>query len=178
MVVARQRIRPADENQRPIGTAIARILGEYDAFDHLRSIHYCYHQYEYGRGWCTHAGVQDSRLQLGAQWRTDWRKPVVFDECRYEGNIASRWGNISGDAMTAVFGKPPRRAAIAVTAKPTLDPNDILWWSHGGVLHGTSPAKIAFLRKLLEETIALGPGPIGFTNFTTIPWARGRKTSP
>ena len=45
----------------------ARILVEYDAFDHLRSIHYCYHQYEYGRGWCTHAGVQDSRMQLGAQ---------------------------------------------------------------------------------------------------------------
>jgi hypothetical protein len=44
-----------------------------------------------------------------------------------------------------------------------LDPNDILWWSHGGTLHGSSPAKIAFLRKLLEETIALGQGPIGFT---------------
>ncbi len=69
----------------------------------LRSIHYSHYQYEYGRGWCTHAGVQDSRMQLGAQWRSDWRKPVVFDECSYEGNIASRWGNISGDAMTRRF---------------------------------------------------------------------------
>jgi Domain of unknown function (DUF5605) len=30
------------------------------------------------------------------------------------------------------------------------------------VLHGTSAPQIAFLRKLLEETIAVGPGPIGF----------------
>jgi hypothetical protein len=81
----------------------ARIIEERDAFDHMRSIHYCFHQYEYGRGWCTHAGVQDSRMNLAAGWRADWGKPVVFDECKYEGNIASRWGNISGDAMARRF---------------------------------------------------------------------------
>ncbi len=26
-----------------------------------------------------------------------------------------------------------------------------LWWSHGGTLHGSSPARIAFLRRLVEE---------------------------
>jgi Domain of unknown function (DUF5605) len=29
-----------------------------------------------------------------------------------------------------------------------------LWWSHGGTLKGTSPARIGFLRKLVEETAA------------------------
>jgi hypothetical protein len=29
-----------------------------------------------------------------------------------------------------------------------------IWWSHGGKLHGTSPERIAFLRKLVEETAA------------------------
>ncbi|MGC9224083.1 MAG: DUF5060 domain-containing protein [Terracidiphilus sp.] len=48
------------------------------------------------------------------------------------------------------------------------------WWSHGGVLHGASPAKIAFLRELLEETIAIGPGPIGFTNFNSDPMGARR----
>ena len=95
---------------------------EYDAFDHLRSIHYCFHQYEYGRGWCTHAGVQDSRLQLGANWRADWRKPVVFDECRYEGNIASRWGNHLRRRHDApLLAWPPRRAATAATRETYLD---------------------------------------------------------
>jgi len=152
----------------------ARILGEYDAFNHLRSIHYSHYQYEYGRGWCSHAGVQDSRMQLGAQWRSDWGKPVVFDECRYEGNIASRWGNISGDAMTRRFWQAAAQGCYCGHGETFLDSNDILWWSHGGVLHGTSPAKIAFLRKLLEETIAVGPGPIGFTNFNDDPMGARR----
>jgi hypothetical protein len=152
----------------------ARIITENDAFDHLRSIHYCFHQYEYGRGWCTHAGVQDSRLELAASWRADWVKPVVFDECKYEGNIASRWGNLSGDAMTRRFWIAAAKGAYCGHAETYLSPEDILWWSHGGVLHGTSPAKIAFLRKLLEETSALGPGPIGFTNFSNDPDAARR----
>jgi hypothetical protein len=152
----------------------ARILAEYDAFDHLRSIHYCYRPYEYGRRWCTHAGVQDSRLDLGANWRNDWRKPVVFDECRYEGNIASTWGDLSGDAMTRRFWLAAVQGCYCGHGETYLDPNDILWWSHGGILHGSSPAKIAFLRSLLEETIALGHGPIGFANFSDEPMGARR----
>lgn len=141
-----------------------RILEEYDAFDHLRSIHYSRHQYEYWRGWCTHAGVQSSQLEMAATWRADWRKPVIYDECQYEGNIASRWGNISADEMTRRFWLAAVGGAYCGHGETYLSPDDILWWSHGGVLHGTSPKKIAFLRKLLEETIAVGPGPIGFTS--------------
>jgi hypothetical protein len=154
----------------------ARIVAEYDAFDHLRSIHYSAHQYEYGRGWCTHAGVQDSRMNLAAGWRADWRKPVVFDECRYEGNIASRWGNLSGDAMTRRFWLAAAQGTYCGHGETYLSPEDILWWSHGGVLHGTSPAKIAFLCRLLKETIALGPGPIGFTSIGEDP-ASARRTN-
>jgi len=152
----------------------AQIVCETDAFDHLRSIHYCFHQYEYWRGWCTHAGVQDSRMTLGATWRGDWKKPLVFDECRYEGNIASRWGNLSGDAMTRRFWLAAAQGAYCGHGETYLSPEDILWWSHGGVLHGSSPEKIAFLRKLLEETIALGPGPIGFTSIGEDPAAAKR----
>ena len=152
----------------------ARILGEYDAFDHLRSIHYSRHPYEYWRGWCSHAGIQDSRMDLGATWRDDWRKPVVYDECRYEGNIASRWGNLSGDAMTRRFWQAAAQGAYCGHGETYLHPDGILWWSHGGVLHGTSPEKIGFLRKLLEETIALGPGPIGFTSIAEDPMGARR----
>ena len=41
-----------------------------------------------------------------------------------------------------------------------LDPQDILWWSKGGTLRGQSPARIAFLRKVLEEGPAEGVEPI------------------
>jgi len=155
----------------------ARILRECDAFDHLRSVHYCFTQYDYGRGWCTHAGVQDSRMQLGAQWRQDWGKPVVFDECRYEGNIASTWGDLSGDAMTGRFWKAAVEGCYCGHGETYLDASDVLWWSHGGVLHGASPAQIAFLRTLLEETIAIGHGPIGFTNFSSDPMGARRSNN-
>ncbi len=147
----------------------ARIVTESDPFDHLRSIHYGFHQYEYWRGWCSHAGIQDSRMERAADWRADWQKPVVFDECKYEGNIASRWGNLSGDAMTRRFWLASAQGTYCGHGETYLDPQDILWWSHGGVLHGTSPKKIAFLRGLLEETIATGPGPIGFTAISDDP---------
>jgi hypothetical protein len=108
-------------------------------------------------------------MERAAGWRADWQKPVVFDECKYEGNIASRWGNISGDAMTRRFWMAAAQGTYCGHGETFVDPEDILWWSHGGVLHGTSPAKIALLRKLLEETIAMGPGHIGFTNISDDP---------
>ena len=37
-----------------------------------------------------------------------------------------------------------------------LDDRDILWWSHGGVLKGESAPRIAFLRKILEQTPGRG----------------------
>ena len=147
----------------------ARIVTEVDPFGHLRSIHYGYHQYEYWRGWCSHAGVQDSRMERAAGWRADWQKPVVFDECKYEGNIASRWGNISAEAMTRKFWIAAAQGTYCGHGETFVNDEDILWWSHGGVLHGASPEKLAFLRKLLEETIAIGPGHIGFTNISDDP---------
>ena len=35
-----------------------------------------------------------------------------------------------------------------------IHPDDVLWWSKGGVLHGKSPDRIAFLRRILEEAPA------------------------
>lgn len=140
----------------------ARILVAEDPFGHLRSVHNCHVLYDYSRAWCTHAGVQDSRMELAAGWRADWGKPVVFDECKYEGNIASQWGNISAEAMTRRFWMAAVQGTYCGHGETFLNEKDILWWSHGGVLHGKSPERIALLRKLLEETIALGPGPIGF----------------
>ncbi|HRW10301.1 MAG TPA: DUF5605 domain-containing protein [Caldilineaceae bacterium] len=40
-----------------------------------------------------------------------------------------------------------------------LDPNAVLWWSKGGVLHGESAPRLAFLRQLLEAGPAEGLDP-------------------
>ncbi len=38
-----------------------------------------------------------------------------------------------------------------------MHPEDILWWSKGGLLHGESPARIAFLREVMEAGPAIDP---------------------
>lgn len=141
----------------------ARIVTDGDPYGHLRSVHYSRVMYDYGRAWCTHAGVQSYSFEKASDWRMDWAKPVVFDECQYEGNIPTNWGSITGDELVRRFWAAAARGAYCGHGETYLDPNDVLWWSKGGVLHGTSAPQIAFLRKLMEETIAVGPGPIGFT---------------
>jgi len=37
-----------------------------------------------------------------------------------------------------------------------VNPEDVLWWSHGGKLHGDSPERIRFLHQILCETPGLG----------------------
>lgn len=63
------------------------------------------------------------------------QKPVVLDEIAYEGNIQHGWGNISGKEMTRRFWK---HSAEEHTRHGETYMNDegILWWSHGGKLHG------------------------------------------
>lgn len=43
-----------------------------------------------------------------------------------------------------------------------MHPQDILWWSKGGILHGTSPERLAFLRKIVEESPKGGINPINY----------------
>jgi len=41
-----------------------------------------------------------------------------------------------------------------------LSPDNVLWWSKGGVLKGQSPARLAFLRQVLEDSPTVGIDPI------------------
>jgi hypothetical protein len=148
---------------------IAHLVTETDPYSHLRSIHYSKTQYDYTRAWCTHAGVQSTAIDRAASLRASIHKPLIFDEMQYEGNINSRWGNLSGQDMAKRFwlcivaGAYPGHGETYVS-QDTIEKDDaVLWWSHGGKLKGTSPQRIAFLRKLVEETAATGGGPIGFT---------------
>jgi hypothetical protein len=131
-----------------------RIVQENDPYQRLRSIHNCREFYDHGKPWVTHASVQSSELDRVSEWRQTYRKPVVVDECRYEGNVEQRWGNISAQELVHRFWLGTIRGGYVGHGETYRHPEDILWWSKGGVLHGQSPARIAFLRSILEE----GPG--------------------
>jgi hypothetical protein len=147
----------------------ASIVTENDPYGHLRSIHYSKAPYDYTRVWCTHAGVQDYAFDKAASWRETYRKPVIFDEMMYEGNINSRWGNLSGQEKTRRFwlciaaGVYGGHGETYVAESDIENDEAVLWWSHGGKLKGASPQRLAFLRKITEEIATTGGGQIGLT---------------
>jgi len=137
------------------------VLETADVHGHLRSVHYSNVMYDYAKPWVTHASLQTDEFEKAAGWLAAWRKPICFDEVKYEGNLNKRWGNISANEMGRRFwlgvvagcyvthGEtylPETEAAFNEDTTPTL------WWAHGGALHGESLPQIALLRKLVEET--------------------------
>jgi hypothetical protein len=134
----------------------AAIVQENDPNKHLLSIHNCREFYDHSRRWVTHCSIQRLDIyktaEMTTQWRQEWQKPIVIDECAYEGNIDQGWGNITGEEMTRRFWEGAVRGGYVGHGETYVHPEDILWWAKGGKLHGTSPDRIGFLRRILEES--------------------------
>ena len=137
----------------------ASIICSKDAYGHLRSIHNCKQMYDHTRPWITHCSVQRIDPYLSGErvqeWRERYQKPVVLDEIVYEGDIQHNWGNISGEELTRRFWEGAVRGGYPGHGETYLSEDNILWWSHGGILKGTSPERFKFLLQILKET----PGP-------------------
>lgn len=128
-----------------------QIVTENDPYGHLISIHNFVNVFDYSRPWVTHCSLQKSETDRSAEWRKQWGKPIVIDECAYEGNISPFWGNITGEDMVRRFWEGSMRGGYAGHGETYLDPEDILWWSKGGQLKGTSSERIKFLRQVIEQ---------------------------
>jgi hypothetical protein len=81
----------------------------------------------------------------------------------YEGNIREPWGNITAQELVHRFWQGTAVGCYVGHGETFIEPNDVLWWSKGGVLHGESPSRIAFLRRLVEEGPAVGLEPIAIS---------------
>jgi len=129
-----------------------QIVQENDPYQHLRSVHNCRGFYDHSKPWVTHQSIQSSALEKVREWREQHKKPVVIDECRYEGNIPQGWGNISAEELVHRFWLGTMGGGYVGHGETYKHPEDILWWSKGGILHGQSPARIAFLKKIINQT--------------------------
>jgi hypothetical protein len=143
------------------------LIEQHDPYAHLRSIHHSGPIYDNSHPWVTHASLQVITFEKALEYRNAWHKPVCFDEIQYEGNLNKRWGNVSGDELTrrfwlcliqgcyATHGETflPEDATLDEATTPTI------WWSHGGDLHGASPAHIAFLQSLIQSPLTPSPDP-------------------
>jgi hypothetical protein len=133
-----------------------RIVVASDPYSHLRSIHYSRVFYDYSKSWVTHASLQNFEFEKAAEWRAAWNKPIIYDEIQYEGNIARRWGNLSPQEMTRRFWLATVAGAYATHGETYISKDGKPVWSDGGALHGASPARIDFLRKIIEESTRVG----------------------
>ncbi len=133
----------------------AATVCEQDPYRHLRSIHNCMTMYDHSRAWITHCSIQRIDLYRTAEntdlWRTQYKKPCVLDEIAYEGDLPFGWGNISGEEMTRRFWEAYTRGGYGQHGETYETEDGVIWWSHGGTLKGSSPARIAFLRRIMEE---------------------------
>jgi hypothetical protein len=161
------RHKPAEDWERH-----ARVIREHDPYDHLRSIHNGARLYDHGRPWVTHVSYQGHPQHVG-KLREEYGKPVVVDECCYEGDVPHGWGNISARELTTRFWLATCLGGYCGHGETYLHPEDILWWSKGGVLHGQCPERIAFLRRVVGQGDGRGFEPIDVRAFQAV--ARGKE---
>lgn len=153
----------------------AALLVNEDPHQRLRSIHNGTRIYDHSRDWITHCSIQSSEVSKTNAWLAQYDKPVILDEMCYEGDIDQGWGNITGQEMShrcwevAMRGGYIGHGETYLYPASTLDkpdtaepPQPHLWWSHGGVLHGESVSRIAFLKTLLESVPGNRLRPVDF----------------
>ncbi|MBB3114196.1 hypothetical protein FHS18_006314 [Paenibacillus phyllosphaerae] len=142
------------------------IVTSMDPYGHLISNHNGMVFYDFNKPWVTHCSIQRVDVYKTAEatneWRERWKKPIVIDECAYEGNIDQGWGNISGEEMVRRFWEGAVRGGYVAHGETYMDPDDIIWWAKGGKLHGSSPERIAFLRGIMEAGPKGGLDPLRF----------------
>lgn len=142
------------------------IVSELDPYGHLLSNHNGSRFYDFHKPWITHCSIQRVDIYKTAEetteWRERWRKPIVIDECAYEGNVDQGWGNITGQEMVRRFWEGAIRGGYVGHGETYMHPDDIIWWAKGGELHGTSPARISFLRSVMEKGPEGGLNPLPF----------------
>jgi len=128
-----------------------QILDNEDPHARLRGIHNGRIWYDHTRDWVTHASLQSSNMAGGVGYRAQYQKPVIYDECRYEGNIPQGWGNLDARTMIQRFWLGTLGGCYVGHGETYKHPEDILWWSKGGVLHGESPKRIQWLKDFMAQ---------------------------
>ncbi len=136
------------------------LVSDTDPHGHLLSIHNGFAPFDYTHPKITHVSIQRSYTERCLDWRETFGKPVSVDECQYEGDIAEGWGNISGRELVHRFWKGTVGGGYVTHGETFYNDSETLWWAKGGKLVGESVARIAFLRRILEEGPDEGLDPI------------------
>lgn len=150
----------ADADWDRLGTLVQRS----DPYDHLRSIHNGTLLFDHSRPWVTHVSMQNGiavETPGSAEiYRDVYRKPVVYDEVKYEGDGRFRWADLTGFDMVHRFWCGTAGGTYVGHGDYFNTLDEDTWTSFGGKLLGTSAPRLAFLRGILEDGPAEGLDPI------------------
>ncbi|MDQ0839932.1 hypothetical protein QFZ54_003785 [Sphingomonas faeni] len=146
--------------------ALFQILIAADPHDRLRSIHQLHVYYDNRKPWITHASIQHGAAVLDDgrvhPHRNFAQKAVIFDEVIYEGNSDKRWAKLTGEQLVERFWWGTVGGAYVGHGEVITDNGDPdrSWLGQGGRLRGTSPPRLAFLKRIIESAPQPGIDPI------------------
>lgn len=126
-----------------------------DHAGHPLSIHNWVEVFDYSAPWATHASIQRGDAAMGSrvdEWRRAWGKPVVVDEFGYDGDLDQGWGNLTGHEVVDRFWSGMLRGGYLSHGETFWNEAEEVFWAKGGRLIGESPARIAFLRSVVEAS--------------------------
>lgn len=136
-------------------------LAEKDPYARLRSIHNGAIMYDYGNPQISHVSIQTNDISSIPLWRKNYQRPVIIDECGYEGNVPWSWGQLTPETLVSKFWEGIVKGGYVSHGETYLthirtnqrieENDDLLWWSKGGILRGKSPERIAFLREIVAS---------------------------
>lgn len=143
---------------------LGELLQRTDPYGHLRSIHNGKRIFDQSRPWITHVSMQHGMAAAEASravlFREAWRKPVVFDELKYEGRHDRRWAQLTGAQMVNAFWATTIAGTYGGHSEFIPDADGLIWLAQGVKLRGDSPARLAFFKAVIDAAPAEGIDPI------------------
>ena len=143
---------------------LGTLLQQCDPHNRLRSIHNGNLLYDHNKSWVTHVSMQNGvaveNSGSAELYRDVYRKPVVYDEIKYEGDAKYRWADLSGPEMVHRFWCGTIGGTYVGHGDYFTTIAEDTWTSFGGKMRGESAPRLAFLRKILEAGPVDGLDPI------------------
>lgn len=127
----------------------AAFIHENDVYGHCLSNHNFVKYWDFENEDTTHCCIQDNCMNDVKLLQRKYQKPVIFDECGYEGDIHESWGNLSAFELVHRFWTAYTLGGYCSHGETYLNDDEVLWWSKGGKLTGGSPSRIGFLKDIL-----------------------------
>ena len=130
---------------------VLNMVAENDPYGRLRSIHHSATRFDHSIPLLSHVSLQEYDFQNAERYRAAWRKPIIWDEVEYEGDIAARWGNLHATELVHRIWTAVCRGTYATHGETYDLPAGVNAWTIGGRLRGESGTRIRFLRSLIEH---------------------------